>query len=179
MSLGELLIQQLENCWARGDLPAPADQPVHIVATNTATVEVDATQIEGLGMAFNKLAVWTAAEAPGKAGNWLEQHGKAIAGQVTYLTESLALLECDGRIRRALLRSAPPRTTPTAVEYFEGWLDHDPAAGRLTFTLSRYRRGDGELARHPVSMIMTRDVFARLVDDLAAVLTPGDDTVTR
>jgi hypothetical protein len=172
MTLGELLIQQLEGCQEHGDLPASVEQPVHLVAVKTATAEVDATQIDGLGVAFARLAVSTAAGPPDNVTEWLERLGKAITGRVTYLTEPLALMERDGRSRRALLRSAPPHTTLAAVEYFEGWLSYDPAAERLTFTLNRYRHSDEDVVRQPVSMIVTRDVFARLVNDFAAVLAP-------
>ncbi len=173
MNLGSVLIDELEEARSAGRLPAAVDEPVWVVGVNAAVAEADVTQLDGLGLAFTRLVVWSTPGDVVDVADWLDRLGQAIVGRITYLGEPLALLERDGRLRRALIRSAQPFVTADGIEYSEGWLEFDPAGKRVAFSLSRYQQSDGEVGRRPAETIVTRQVFGRLVGDLEALLSPA------
>ncbi len=88
-----------------------------------------------------------------------------VAGRVTYLMERVAAIETDGASGMALLRSVPPDLRGGARAYYEIVLK-SPG----TLTLTRYRYQDGDRMRTEVPCALTRDVFERLVDDLAEAM---------
>jgi hypothetical protein len=88
-----------------------------------------------------------------------------LTGRVTYLMEKIAVIEVDATGGSALLRSAPPGLREEARFYYEAVLRRPG-----TLTLTRYRYHQGDRARTEVPCNLTREVFERLVDDLAEVM---------
>lgn len=88
-----------------------------------------------------------------------------VAGRTTYLMEQVAVIEVDGAGGSALLRSAPPDRRGEARAYYEVVLRR---SGVLTLT--RYRYHNGDKTRTEVPCRLTREVFERLVDDLAGTM---------
>ena len=174
MKLGKELILELGKLKTNGSHPFDMEKLLLVGAredsTGTSAKVLDSSR---LGSALHSLSVWSG-HPDSLNGTGIADQATAIARQVSYLVESLALLELDRAGQRALLRSAPPRETADAVEYFEGWLTRE-ASGTASFSLHRYRHGNNDMSRQAVPVILTHEVLERLVDDLASILAGHPD----
>jgi|GEM_PF-2480290 len=169
MQLGKELILELSRLKVEGSHPGDMEKLLLVgVREDSTGASAKVLDNSRLGSALHSLTVWS---RPPESlnGTSITDQAAAIARQVTYLVESLTVLEHDRAGQRALLRSAPPRETADAVEYFEGWLTRE-ASGTLSFSLHRYRHGNNDLSRQAVPIILTHEVLERLVDDLASIL---------
>ena len=84
-----------------------------------------------------------------------------ISEKISYLEESLEIIENEGREGRTILRSAPPRVDGDVIRYFEIVLD-----GSTRLSLVRYRYDHQTEERTPDPAPLARDTLERLVDDL-------------
>ena len=84
-----------------------------------------------------------------------------IAGKVTYLGEALAVIEVEGIGKKAILRSAPPRTDGEMVCFFEMVLDRSEGLSLVRYAYDRVR---GE--RLTVPAPLTISTLDRLLTDL-------------
>jgi hypothetical protein len=90
-----------------------------------------------------------------------------IVRRITYLQESLALLEMDRRRRRAILRSASPRIDGKSVHYYEMVLE-----GGRSATLRRYCYNRGARGRRREKANLSTETAARLAGDLLDLFSP-------
>jgi len=84
-----------------------------------------------------------------------------IAGKVTYLGEALAVIEAEENGKKAILRSAPPRTDGEVVCFFEMVLDRSEGLSLVRYAYDRVR---GE--RRTVPAPLTISTLDRLLTDL-------------
>jgi len=84
-----------------------------------------------------------------------------IAGKVTYLGEVLAVIEAEENGKKAILRSAPPRTDGEVVSFFEMVLDRSEGLSLVRYAYDRVR---GE--RLTVPAPLTTSTLERLLTDL-------------
>ncbi len=88
-----------------------------------------------------------------------------VAGRVTYLMERVAAIETDAANGLTLHRSAPPDRRGEIRTYYEIVLK---SPGALTLIRYRYRNGARTRTEGPCAL--TREVFERLVEDLAGAM---------
>ena len=84
-----------------------------------------------------------------------------IAGKVTYLGEALAVIETEENGKKAILRSAPPRTDGEVICFFEMVLDRSEGLSLVRYAYDRIR---GE--RLTVPAPLTISTLDRLLTDL-------------
>lgn len=90
-----------------------------------------------------------------------------IAEKITYLGETLKLIEADEGKGRAILRSAPPCAREGGVSFFEVVVDR---VRGLSLTRQNFDRQRGE--RHRIPAPLTRHALERLLIDLVDVVSP-------
>lgn len=88
-----------------------------------------------------------------------------VAKTLTQLDGGLAVIEAEGPGRRAVLRSALPRTSGSTIQFFEVVID--PRSGMV---LKRYVYNHASGERGIVPFAMTRDDLESLVTDLKELL---------
>jgi hypothetical protein len=84
-----------------------------------------------------------------------------IAGKVTYLGEALAVIEAEVNGKKAILRSAPPRTEGELVCFFEMVLDRSEGLSLVRYAYDRLRK-----ERLTVPAPLTISTLDRLLTDL-------------
>jgi hypothetical protein len=94
-------------------------------------------------------------------GNPLGLDPARIEGKVTYLGEALAVIEAEENGKKAILRSAPPRTDGELVSFFEMILDRSEGLSLVRYAYDRVR---GE--RLTVPAPLTISTLDRLLTDL-------------
>ena len=94
-------------------------------------------------------------------GNPLGLDPTRIAGRVTYLGEALAVIETEENGKKAILRSAPPRTDGEAVCFFEMVLDRSEGLSLVRYAYDRVRK-----ERLTVPAPLTISTLDRLLTDL-------------
>jgi len=94
-------------------------------------------------------------------GNPLGFDPTRIAGKVTYLGEALAVIEVEGSGKKAILRSAPPRSGGELISFFEMVLDRSEGLSLVRYAYDRVR---GE--RLTVPAPLTISTLDRLLTDL-------------
>ena len=94
-------------------------------------------------------------------GNPLGLDPARIAGKVTYLGEALAVIEAEENGKKAILRSAPPRTEGELVCFFEMVLDRSEGLSLVRYAYDRLRK-----ERLTVPAPLTISTLDRLLTDL-------------
>jgi hypothetical protein len=94
-------------------------------------------------------------------GNALGLDPFRIEEKVTYLGETLRVIETEKERGRHILRSASPRKDEEVISFFEMVLDENEGLSLVRYA---YDRRLGE--RAPVPTTLTRDCLKRLLDDL-------------
>ncbi len=84
-----------------------------------------------------------------------------IVEEVTYLEESLAIIETEIESGRAILRSSPPRIDGSSTSFFEVDLNR-----RRGLSLRRYTYDRDLGQRFPIAAPLSRATLERLVSDL-------------
>ena len=133
------------------------------------TIEAELAAVDTLGCAVREVR----ADVPKLAGagyDVLKAWGEALCRRISYLLETLELLEADEEHGEVLIRSNPPDRQGAATAYYEVLLRQD---GPGRFTLRRYEAQKGTAGRTPADMHVTHEVLKRLFRDLAeTVPTP-------
>ena len=133
------------------------------------TIEAELAAVDKFGCLVREVR----AEAPKLAGasyDVLKAWGEALSRRISYLLETLGLLEADEEHGNVLIRSNPPDRQGSATAYYEVLLRQD---GPGRFSLRRYESQKGAPGRTPADMHVTHEVLKRLFRDLAeTVPTP-------
>lgn len=99
--------------------------------------------------------------APGRLARLAEN----VPSRLTYLLEPLAPIEQEGGEQFLLIRSAPPRRQEGSIDYYEIQL-----VGGSHLSLERYSYQHDRRIREKRAMVFTREVFERLLEDLAEMM---------
>lgn len=133
------------------------------------TVEAELAAVDQFGSLVREVR----AEAPKLAGagfDVLKTWGESLSRRLSYLLETLALLEVDEEQGQVLIRSNPPDRQGSATTYYEVLLRQD---GPGRFALRRYEARKGIAGRSPVDMQLTHEVLKRLARDLVETAPAG------
>lgn len=166
MSLGKMLLEQLKAFGAGTARPEGVDAVLN-VGEGAQQASVVFADSDRYSVTLRRLAVGTARTADEDAQTFLSAKAAAIARQLSYLEEPLALWELDNRDQIAQLRSSPPHHEGDELSYWEVELH----AGEQGFaTLTRYRWTPALPEREAVDYPATFTLVARLTDSLEAAL---------
>jgi hypothetical protein len=157
MTLAERLEQAAEAAVVGG--PAPWKVGVD---EGDVEVAVELTAMESLACAFDRLEVRNRAWA-GKPIAEIKLVAEDLSKRLTYLLEAIRPIETDVEQCVVQMRSSPPRREEDKSSYYELIVER---AGALS--LRRYEKPAGEVRRQ-VPILLTREVFRRLLEDFAAV----------
>ena len=133
------------------------------VAVPPGNLRADLSAVDRVGCSFRELALHTDA-LQGADTRRLEQCASAIASRLTYLLEPLRVLEIDDQARVVQLRSVPPSQQGDLRSYYEVQVREGGS-----IILRRFEAVRGRPRRH-VDAHVTREVFARLADDLCDIV---------
>src|SRR5262249_48481147 len=114
-----------------------------------------------LGSALWEVSLQRVARARGEV--TLESWAKGIASRVTGLLEPLQVLEIDVQRNEALLRSNEPTRRSSDLFYYELLLKGTQGA-----ILRRYQANPSGGHREQVPFVLTHEVLAKLIGDVAA-----------
>ncbi len=149
-------------------LTAGGPLPVTIRLTNAKGVQLRllVAAMDSLSCAVTELEVFVP-QLQSAAFAALQDWAQRLSQRITYLLEQVGPLEFDEQAGQVLIRSLPPDQLPDGTQYYEIVLSQHGAGN---FLLKRYKFIKGQPGRQPVDMILTRQVVAKLVDDLEATI---------
>jgi hypothetical protein len=171
MSLGKQMIEQL-RLLAAGE-PTPAKLPTggdlfKIVTTDEPTqATLEFFDYDRYSVTLRALDMHNGAPVAGDVRTYLSARAAAIARQLSYLEEPLAVWELDGSEKVAQLRSSPPQREGDEVSYWEVTLWAGEQSGAR---IVRYRWALGMAEREVVAYPATFALVGRLADSLVAAL---------
>ena len=125
------------------------------------TLEIDFDKIESLGCLISELRFKCLTSKTNFSD--LQEWSRRLSSRITYLLESLAVLEFDPQAGQALIRSHKPTVHQQLASFYEVLLELS-LAGCLT--LRRYENNKTLQQRTLVSLCLTREVLLRLAEDL-------------
>jgi hypothetical protein len=157
MTLVERLEQAAEAATTGGSPPWTVS-----VAEGGIQVTLELNALESLACAFDQMRVSNVAWA-GKPIGEVKRVAEDLAGRLTYLLEPIRPIETDVEQCVVQMRSNPPRREEDKSSYYELIVER---AGSLS--LRRFEKQFGEVRRQ-VPILLTREVFRRLLTDFAAV----------
>jgi hypothetical protein len=157
MTLAERLEQAAEAATTGGPPPWSVR-----VAEGGVEVTLELTAIESLACAFERLDVRNVAWA-GKPIAEVKRVAEDLAKRLTYLLETIRPIETDPEHCVVQMRSSPPRREEDKSSYYELIVERSGA-----LSLRRYEKQPGDVRRQ-VPILLTREVFRRLLTDFAAV----------
>lgn len=128
--------------------------------TETGRLTCSITAVDALACSFDSMTVLSEHAADATV-DQLKRTGERLVAKLGYLMEPLDVIEVDELSRVVQLRSRPPHREDESIRYYE--LELRPGEGRLR----RYEKRPGCL-REAIPITVTREVFRRLVDDLAS-----------
>lgn len=131
-------------------------------------VRIELTAVDSMSCRFSEL-VLSVPSLMNSVFDVLKQWATDLSRRITYLLESIGPLEFDPTNGQVLIRSKSPSQLPTGSRYYEIVLS---SSGSGSFVLRRYESVAGQPGRDPVDLQMTREVLAKLLDDLIATI-PG------
>lgn len=129
------------------------------LTANLSSVDSLACEFEHLTLHTSKLA--------GATVDRLQKISQALAARLTYLLEPIAPIETDAQGCTVQMRSNPPQRGDDGTCYYELLVRR---GGELDLRRWKKQPGGG---RTPLHATVTREVFARLVDDLASAAQHG------
>ena len=156
MKLGQKAIQTLAKWGAFTD-----DRRSLVVEGDKLTICGEVTAADSLSCSFAELRVQPRRAAQ-LSTEQLRAWGDRVAKRVRYLLEAIESVELDAPKGRLLLRSTPPEKKPDgSVFYYELLLE---TTGELHLT--RHRFDAKHRTRTPESLVCTRELLEKLVNDL-------------
>ena len=176
MQIGEKVLNELDSLRKRHDcelLGSPSNSmdclhPKKVkVEEDLIRVEVEVWDVDRLGCSINKLEV-TKLEGQTRGENVCESikhESEEITNRITYLQENMKTIESDALTSTALIRSWPPETRDNSIDYYE----INFCEGH-SMPFERYRFDRAEKKRTLIPINLTRDIFSRLVNDLAYIM---------
>ena len=165
MRVGEKILATLEK--DRTDLNNGSSPYLVEIKEQGLKIGTELIDLDRLGCVLCQIT-FQAEEAdaqPLDANRGLEHMARQIGERITYLLEGLALVEWDKNSSTLLMRSQPPESNSRYIGYYELLLSQGPY---LALTRYRYDRGAGCRSQEPINL--TREVFVRLIDDLATII---------
>jgi hypothetical protein len=126
-------------------------------------VTAELSSIDTLACEFAHLTLQTPKLA-GAPAEGLQALAKSLAQRLTYLLEPIAPIEADAEGCTVQMRSNPPQRGEEGTSYYELLVRR---GGELD--LRRWKKAPGG-TRTPLNATVTREVFLRLVGDLAAAV---------
>ncbi len=136
---------------------APADN-------GSGTLVAHVSDADNFSVCFDSLE-FQSARLAGLETAQLTRIADALAKKLTYLLEPLRVVEIDGEAGAVQMRSHPPYQSPQQTRYYEVLVQR---GGSLS--LIRYEREQGQ-ARRAIAAHVTNEVFLRLADDFATVVS--------
>lgn len=159
MTHGTLLRGQLAQWTAATDLLEINEEGL--------TVRAEVRDVDRLACVLGWLEVLAPARGaqnrPGPEA--LRAQADRLCGTITYLAESLRLVELLPDDGVAQLRSFPPEATAGTIRYVEILL-----RGGHTLSLRRYEYDKAQRARREIPLTLTNEILERLVTDLVEVM---------
>jgi len=134
------------------------------VSAGELRLRIDAVQIESLGCTVREI-VLEAPDLSGESLDRLRQISGTLTARLTYLLEPLAPIESDVDRCTVQLRSNPPHRDGRDRTYYELLVSRGGGV-----RLCRFEKRPGA-ARSIVPAQFTREVLARLADDMAEAAT--------
>lgn len=159
MTIGKVLTRHLH------ELPADAAQPLRVSDGQLAT-ELIFTDRDRYSVTMRELTVGCGAPAPADARTFLSACAAAVARQLSFLEEPLAVWELDSAEGIAQLRSSPPLREGAAATYWEVTL----WAAQRRAQIARYHWAPGMAEREQLAYPATFALLGRVADALAAAL---------
>lgn len=156
MNLATKTLQALDQLSAFQNQPHRLDV---VEADQRLTCEL--VSLDTLACAFEQLTVATNAWRDATLDR-LREISEALAAKLTYLLEPIAPTELDADRCTVQMRSKPPQRDDDGSTFYELLVER---GGQLS--LCRYQAPPGQ-PRHRIPAQVTREVFRRLVTDLAA-----------
>ena len=156
------MLERIQHVIELEGITPAEDQPL-MVAWRNGQIEVTAEvcAYDGLGVSVHALTVQgDRSDVP------LEGLATIISERVTYLWESLALIELDRE--QVQMRSAPPLAEGKTIAFYEGQLTRQAGSSRLHLIRCRHQTGEARRTRIPITL--THETFRRLVNDLGTIL---------
>src|SRR6266545_3571688 len=175
MSLGKQIIERLR---ALNDAVADAQELIQdesgsqlMVAAEPIQARLEFFDRDRYSVTLRALQVGARAGAPSDDHSYLSATAAAIARQLSFLEEPLAVWELAGGEALAQLRSSPPLRDGDEVTYWEValWAGEQPHA-----RVARYRWAPGMAEREVVAYPATFALIGRMADALAAGLATGE-----
>lgn len=111
-----------------------------------------------------KRGTTTAPGSPAAFGR-LSRVAENVSSKLTYLLEPLTLIEQEEGEQFLLIRSVPPHRQEGSIDYYEIRL-----VGGTYLSLERYSYQRDRRIREGKAMVFTREVFERLLEDLAEMM---------
>lgn len=141
----------------------PSALPARVEARHDGhQLALELTAAGPVGLAFDRLE-YAAADRSERPPEALRAWADRLTARVTYLMESLTVLEHDRDRGTLEVRSQSPSRRNDRRTYYEAWLRRDG-----TLTLGRVSYDEATRARAPIPCQMTVEVLERLADDLVA-----------
>jgi len=170
MGLGYVVLQQIDALAQKRGRATPASPPVPFsieVEHNGVRAKVGLEDVDRLACSVHRLelervSIPRPAESVGAR---LAAQAEALSRRLTYLQEPFAPIEFDQTSAQVQLRSSPPWRKGDLTGYYEVTLRD---GCRLSFV--RYEKRRGAKRREEIPSSLTREIFVRLVDDLAEIL---------
>jgi hypothetical protein len=131
------------------------------LADGSDRLAAELLSVDRLGCEFTHLTLHTPSLA-GASAERLQALAKSLAGRLTYLLEPISPIETDAEGCTVQMRSNPPQRGDDGTSYYELLVRR---GGELD--LRRWRKAPGG-TRTPLAATVTREVFVRLVGDLAS-----------
>ena len=171
MSLGKQMIEQL-RLLATGEatlvqLPENGNRLTLAVSGQPNQATLEFFDHDRYSVTLRALEVTRGAPIAGDARTYLSASAAAIARQLGYLEEPLAVWELDGNEQQAQLRSSPPQRDGEEISYWEVTLWAGEHGGARVM---RYRWAPGMAEREELAYPATFALVGRLVDSLAAAI---------
>lgn len=144
-----------------GQVAAGAAPQSLSIDTGSGTLTCELVAIDQLACAFEQFSL----QAPKLANATLDQLdrvAKNLSQRLSYLLESISPVEKDKDRCIVQMRSNPPQKDDDGTSYYE------LVVRRGELQLSRFSKASGQV-RRVIPANVTREVFARLVIDFAAV----------
>lgn len=164
MRVGAKMLERMRHLIEKEEnTPSPEKMLTVTLREGPIEVKAEVSSYDSLGVALHALTV-----SGDNSDTALETLAQTISQRITYLWEPLALIERDLEREQAQLRSAPPLIEDKTIEFYEGQLFRQD--GSLRIHLVRYRQRRGQMRRDRIPILLTHEVFRRLVDSLAGIL---------
>ena len=144
---------------------------VTLTVSNTArtvSLEIDFITLENIGSTISEIRF--VCQSLQHSTDTLKTWAQDLSDRISYLMESLGLIEIDAQNGTALVRSKTPTQSQNSRDYFEMLLELNKRGG---LSLKRYRYRTGNSQRIAVEMCLTHEVLYRLAEDLEETAPVG------